>query len=303
MAMSSAESGEPGLPPLGGLGTPPAPGVRFRELDPRYAACGNHEIAHCIHLPSDWRLGGRFPLLVEFAGNRYEERGADGTVESWSGTCAGARMGYFLSGRPGSAASGSGAIWVTVPFIACDRAVPDDLTRHREADRWYGDATVSDDALGQRLAAEYLRRVVLAVCQHYGGDPARVVLCGFSRGAIAGGFVGRSDDATANLFRGFVLHAHHDASGQSLSPADPGGRRCARAVGRPSFLSAGELDSGRASTEQGAAALRAAGAEAEVHIVPGLGHSDAWVLDGRYHERACAEARDRARRFLARVFA
>lgn len=302
MAMASAESGALGLPPLGGLGTPPAPGVRFLELDPRYAACGNHELAHCVHLPGDWRPGGRFPLLIEFAGNRYEERTADGVVEQWSGTCAGARMGYFLSGQPGSAASGSGSIWVTVPFIACDRAAPEDLTRHREATRWHG-AEVSDDALGQRLAADYLKRLVPALCQRHGGDPARVVLCGFSRGAIAGGFIGRSDDATASLFRGFVLHAHHDASGQPLSPADPGGLRCARAVGRPSFLSAGELDGGRASTEQGAAALRAAGAEVEMHIIPGLGHSDAWVLDARYGEPACAAARDRARGFLARLFA
>jgi hypothetical protein len=293
-------------PPVQPLGTAPAAGLRFRELDPLYAAAGNRELTHTVYLPRDWKSDGSLPLLVEYAGNRYQGAGLDGRLEL-DGRNAGARMGYHLSGAPGSAISGVGCIWVTMPFIRCDRAAPDDPARHREADQWYGSdpgdhsAAAIDDRLGQRLAIGYLRRNLPAICARHGGDPQRVVLCGFSRGAIAGGFIGRADDATAALFRGFILHAHHDASGQPLSPPDPGGRRCARAVGRPSFLSVGDQDDGRASTEGGAAALRAAGADVELHIIPGIPHTDEWLLDRHYANPAFAAARDAARAFLWRL--
>jgi predicted esterase len=299
--LPGAEAGD-GVPPVCDLGTAPAAGVRFREIDPVYQRAGNLHVTHCVYLPSDWRPGRTYPVLVEYAGNRFKGPGLDGAL-ALDGTCASARMGFFLSGAPGSAASGVGCIWVAMPFIRCARDAPDDPAQHREATRWYGvdGAEASDDALGQRLTAGYLARNLPDLCRRYGGDPRRVVLCGFSRGAIAGGFIGRSDDAVAALFRGFILHSHHDASGQPLSPADPGGRRCRRAVGRPSFLSAGDQDSGRASTEGGAAALRAAMAEVEVRIIPGIPHTDEWLLDRHYGTPAFAAARDAARAFLWRL--
>ncbi len=82
---------------------------------------------------------------------------------------------HLCVGRPGSAASGVGCIWVTMPFIRCDRATADDLARHREADQWYGckpddySAEAIDDRLGQRLAAGYLRRNLPAICARFGG--------------------------------------------------------------------------------------------------------------------------------------
>ena len=294
-------------PPVQPIGTTPAAGVRFRELDPLYAAAGNYELTHAIYLPSDWKPGGSLPVLVEYAGNRYQGVGLDGRPLILAGLHIEARMGYFLAGKPGSAASGVGCIWVTLPFIRCDRAAPDDPARHREAEQWYGSepgdhsAAAIDDRVGQRLAADYLKRNLPAICARFGGDPQRVVLCGFSRGAIAGGFIGRADDATAALFRGFILHAHHDASGQHLSPPDPDGRRCARAVGRPSFLSVGDLDGGRASTEGGTAALRAAGAEVELRIIPGVPHTVEWLYDEHYGTPAFAATRDAARTFLWRL--
>jgi hypothetical protein len=48
------------------------------------------------------------------------------------------------------------------------------------------------------------------ICREYGGDPQRVVLCGFSRGAIACNFLGLHDDAIAKLWCGFVPYSHYD---------------------------------------------------------------------------------------------
>lgn len=97
------------------VGTPPAAGVRFRELDPLYAAVGNREVTHTVCLPSDWQPGARLPALAEYAGNRYQGAGLDGRLDL-DGCNAGARMGWHLAGRPGSPVSGVGCLWVTMPF-------------------------------------------------------------------------------------------------------------------------------------------------------------------------------------------
>ena len=44
----------------------------------------------------------------------------------------------------------------------------------------------------------------------YGGDPERVVVTGWSRGAIATGAIGLYNDATSKLFKAFVPYSHLD---------------------------------------------------------------------------------------------
>jgi len=48
------------------------------------------------------------------------------------------------------------------------------------------------------------------ICRHYGGDPENVLLCGFSRGAIAVSFIGLHDDEVSQLWSAFMTHDHFD---------------------------------------------------------------------------------------------
>ena len=63
---------------------------------------------------------------------------------------------------------------------------------------------------GSAPTLAYCRAAVREVCDQYGGDAKRVVLAGFSRGAIACNYLGLHDDETAKLWRGFIAYSHYD---------------------------------------------------------------------------------------------
>ena len=80
-----------------------------------------------------------------------------------------------------------------LPFVS-----PDGLRNQRT---WWGDV---------RATVAYAKRAVARTCEQFGGDPNRVVLCGFSRGAIAVNYIGLHDEEIAGLWRGFFTHDHYD---------------------------------------------------------------------------------------------
>ena len=51
------------------------------------------------------------------------------------------------------------------------------------------------------------------VCDNFGGDRDDVVLTGFSRGAIACGYIGLRNDHVAALWKGFHACQHYDGAG------------------------------------------------------------------------------------------
>lgn len=152
----------------------PAPGKRVRQFNQNYVGSN---VYHLIYLPTDWQKGKKYPVIVEYAGNKYKT--SLGTVE-------GSSLGYGISG-------GKGVIWVCMPFV--------DKENRRNAVTWWGDvdATVA-----------YCKYTVRSVCQKYGGDLNTVVLAGFSRGAIACNYIGLRDDEIASLWCGFICHSHYD---------------------------------------------------------------------------------------------
>ena len=85
--------------------------------------------------------------------------------------------------------------------------------------------------------ADYVMRMVAEVCAKFGGDRENVVLTGFSRGAIACGYIGLRNDRIAALWKGFHACQHSDgaawngATYQEPSNAPPGSR--ARPSSRP----------------------------------------------------------------------
>ena len=166
------------LPPV--TAGKPAPGQRVSITPP---SDRDTKVHHTLYLPLDWdpewkTKGMSYPLIVEFSGNRAPSLGSTGRVED-------SALGYGLTaGR---------AVWVNLPFISPDKK--------SNQPNWWGDeaATVS-----------YAKTIVPQIIAEYGIAPDKVVLCGFSRGAIAVNYIGLHDDEIAKLWSGFVTHDHFD---------------------------------------------------------------------------------------------
>jgi hypothetical protein len=190
-------------------GTPKA-GARVWQTHPRYEG---FKLAHALYLPTDWKIGQLYPVFFEYPGNGNYENSlgdkCDGTVES-------CQMGYGLSG-------GRGAIWVSLPFV-------DPRTR-AHARVWWGDPEET---------VKYCKETVARICREYGGDPKRLVLMGFSRGAIACNYIGLRDEEIASLWCGFIAHSHYDGVRQ-WDYADSDGvaakKRLERLGTRPQLIS------------------------------------------------------------------
>ncbi|MEX0670782.1 MAG: hypothetical protein WD060_10045 [Pirellulales bacterium] len=123
----------------------------------------------------------------------------------------------------------------------------------------------------------YCIATVEDMCQRFGGDRCSVVLCGFSRGAIAGNSIGLHDDAIASLWCGFFCHSHYDGVHEWPYPgSDPASalRRLGRLAARPQWISH-ELD-----VSQTRDFIHRSGVDGPFTFVPipYPNHSAAWVL-------------------------
>jgi hypothetical protein len=157
----------------------PRPGHRVRV--------GSPELYYVLLLPTEWQTGGHYPVIVEYAGNGpagLSPQIPGSTVES--GLPDDTVLGYGIS-------AGAEYIWASLPFIQPGGG--------GIAPIWWGDPQATSD---------YCRQAVAEICFKYGGDPQRLLLCGFSRGSIACNFIGLHDDAIAALWRGFFCHSHYD---------------------------------------------------------------------------------------------
>ena len=219
----------------------PAAGKRVRQQLDRYL---NSDIHHLVYLPRDWKPGKRFPVVVEYAGNKW--RSSKGTVE-------GSSLGFGVTG-------GQGAIWLCLPFVESKKKV--------NATQWWGDVDAT---------VKYCQLAVAEVCRRYGGDPKRVFLAGFSRGAIACNYIGLHDDKIASLWCGFICHSHYDGV-RDWSYANSDKRSAAirlkRLASRPQWIS---QENSIAAIQ---AYLKSAYPDGNFTLVPikGFGHTDKWVL-------------------------
>lgn len=191
----------------------PAAGARVKQTTPGWESSKVH---HALYLPRDWKAGHKLPLLVEYAGNGGYTN-AFGDVSH--GTVEGSNLGYGISG-------GEGMIWVCMPFV---KKTGEQL---ENAANWWGDVEETK---------RYCRRTVAFVCEKYGGDPKKVVLAGFSRGAIACNYIGLHDDEIAALWRGFITFSHYDGQrttwGYAGADRDAALARLKRLNGRPQWIS------------------------------------------------------------------
>lgn len=240
------------------------PGKRVWQTLPGYE--GWDQLGHAVYLPVDWTPDGKYPVIVEYPGNgNFKNNLGDistGRVED-------CKLGYGMS-------AGRGFIWICLPFL--------DVKSRKHAIQWWGDPDAT---------AAYCRQAVAHVCHDLGGNPDRVILTGFSRGAIACGYIGLRDDATAKLWRAMVAHSHYDGVRRWGYPEDDvvsARKRLARLAGKPQFITHEKTVE---ATRHYLEATQATGAVTLVPL-PFPNHTDEWVL------KDCSERRQ-LRAWLAEV--
>jgi hypothetical protein len=228
----------------------PAPGRRVPQTTAGWECT---EVHHLLTLPADWRPGQKYPVLIEYAGNGYY---ADARGDTCDGSVEGCVLGYGIS-------AGKGMIWASLPFVESKNGIT------QNAPKWWGDIEESK---------RYTRETVRDICARYGGDPQRVILCGFSRGSIGCNFIGLHDDDIAALWCGFVCHSHYDGvsarwpyEGASQAAALA---RLKRLGNRPQWIS---HEGSTSATEKW---LQSTGVKGNWTFVPMTfpNHSSAWVL-------------------------
>ncbi|MBL9114921.1 MAG: hypothetical protein JNJ83_07910 [Verrucomicrobiaceae bacterium] len=206
--------------------------------------------SHQVYLPSDWQQDRSWPVLVEFPGNGgFKNKLGDVS----DGTPDGCVLGYGLS-------AGKGFIWLTLPFVNQDGST---------STKWWGDVEATKN---------YCISAVNEVCQKWGGDSKRVVLLGFSRGAIACNYIGLHDDKISSLWCGMFCHSHYDGVRESWGY--PGADRVSamtrlkRLAGRPQWISH------EGSATETRKWLESTGLTGDwtFHDLPFPNHSAGWVL-------------------------
>jgi predicted esterase len=216
----------------------PAPGQFVKQVAEEYRGTGVH---HALYLPTNWRPGGRWPVIVEYAPNKWAE--LTGKVED-------CRLGFHQSG-------GRDFLWVVMPYV--------DPVKKENVVWWWGD----EDATA-RYGVANLRRI----CEQYGGDPNAVFFTGFSRGAIACSYLGLRDETMADIGLAFLPHSHIDGGRFTVKGAR---ERLARTRGRATFVTYGSQDDGKNESPKGAAILRELGFPVVEREIAGLAHTDRFL--------------------------
>jgi hypothetical protein len=158
----------------------PAAGKRVTVTAEEYQGTDVH---HTLYLPRGWssqqvESGTSWPVIIEYTGNHYADSNSTGLSED-------AALGYGISGGQ--------FIWAVLPCVSEDH--------QRNEVMWWGDRMATVD---------YARVNVPRICEEFGGDPAQVFLCGFSRGAIGVNLIGLHDDEMAELWCGLISHDNYD---------------------------------------------------------------------------------------------
>ena len=242
----------------------PAAGKRVRQTLPSYQ---NTDVYHALYLPKKWQskktgvAASKWPVIVEFAGNGpYKNEFGDistGKVEH-------SKLGFGIS-------AGEGFIWICMPLL--------NAAGTKNVTQWWGDAP----DYNPRPTVEYCQKTVKWVCEHYGGDLDRVLLTGFSRGAIACNYIGLHDEKIANLWRAMVVYSHYDGVlkwGFPFSDRAAAVKRLQRLGDCPQFICHENKSDRSSGLNQTKAFLAKSGIEGDFTFYPTgfRNHNDAWVL-------------------------
>ncbi|WP_166461130.1 hypothetical protein [Flavicella sediminum] len=137
-----------------------------------------------LYLPKNWNPNKKYPVIVEFPGNIFytEKCYSTGRPEQ----CV---IGYGMT-------KGEDAIWLSMPFVN------------------YKTQKIAESGWGNpEDTADYTVKMVKDVIQNFGADANNLVITGFSRGAIACGFIGLRTKEIASLWKGIHACQHYDGDG------------------------------------------------------------------------------------------
>jgi hypothetical protein len=220
----------------------PAPGKRVRY---RLPGDEKNSIYSILNLPADWQSGKKYPVIVEYPGNVFFASACYST--GLPDQCV---IGYGIT-------KGQGAICLGMPFV--------DRPKGGVAENGWGKA---DDT------ADYVMRVVAEVCGKFGGDRENVIITGFSRGAIACGYIGLRNDKIAALWKGFHACQHSDGANWNGSTMTGAIERAARFKGQAVFQTDNSQDNFQPVMD--AMKTKVTWAQSGLHF-----HSTAMFLDDR----------------------
>jgi len=164
------------------------------------------QIYSALYLPKTWNRNKKYPVIVEFPGNLYYT----GSVHS-TGRPEQCTIGYGMS-------KNEEVIWVSVPFV--------DYNLKKNIEDGWGNADNTVD---------YTLKMVNEIVSKFGGDKDNIVLTGFSRGAIACGYIGLRNDTIAALWKGFHVCQHYDGDGWHGASMVGAKERAKRIKNRPVF--------------------------------------------------------------------
>lgn len=152
----------------------PKAGLRVKVVPEAYEGT---DVYYSLYLPENYKQGNKYPVIVEYTGNEWKPSGSTGEVKD-------ANLGFAIAKK-------LEAIWVVFPYIKDSIAVT----------TWWGDeeATVA-------FALDNIRKV----CSSFGGNPAEIFICGFSRGAIGVNYLGLYNEEIADVWLGLFTHDHYD---------------------------------------------------------------------------------------------
>ena len=261
----------------------PAPGARVYATNPTWntAVVPGSAAYFALYLPPEWAPAPAppLPVIVELAGNGPYN---DANDDLSTGRCENSSLGFGIT-------AGLGAIWVSMPM----------LTRDGDFDgtQWWGCPAAPPGPSGDppavtsqcsvastnaSLAVAYIESTVLHIISEFNGDQARVVVAGFSRGAIGVNYLGLAADSIAALWRASIAYAHYDGQPEDVDwPYPDAGppasyERLRRLGSRPQFV-VSELDVATSMTEP---YVRAAGFDVNATFMSTgfCNHNDKWVL-------------------------
>lgn len=231
------------------------PGIRTKARNPK----DPKDVYHVLYLPSDWEKEKKYPVIVEYAGNGpYNDKNGDKS----SGFVEGSKLGYGFSG-------GKGYIWLCLPYL--------NSSGTKNVRQWWGDEPQYDPA----PTVQYCKFTVQRVCKKFGGDLEKIILCGFSRGAIACNFIGLYDDGIAKLWAGFIPFSHYDGVRRWAyigSDRKSAKKRISRLGGRPQLILSESRENNQL-TRNYIESLKGIDAGNLTYMESGFrNHNDEWVL-------------------------
>lgn len=242
------------VPPITEEGTPMA-GKRVRIYLEHFP-----KAYYVLFLPYNFNTIGKWPVIVESPPNLWgSETGLPDDVF----------LGYGIT-------QGMDYIWVCVPFINEEGEI---------LKAYWGSNPLSTVNLWLEVLADLNKRFPV--------DNDKIILSGFSRGAVSTVYIGNYNDTIGSKWAAYFAHSHFDGCCQILLGNSK--ERLNRIGGRKILISAGEIDYAKNCSYNAYKKLVSIGSRATYIEIPNADHTPHWALEE-------SESTEKAQHWLNTLF-